>query len=176
MTAHAALREATRDAHDRLDAHFSRYDLANPADYRDFLSAHAAAYISVEQALEEAGAERLVDDWPSHRRAGALIADLTDLGREEPEAVAAPSFDDDAAVLGGLYVLEGSRLGGAVLKRTVGDGLPKRFLAAPQASGRWRRFVARLDRSLDTDESQLRAQTAALATFACFEQAAMVRA
>ncbi|QNN64154.1 biliverdin-producing heme oxygenase [Sphingomonas rhizophila] len=174
MTAHAALRAATRDAHDQLDSHFSGYDLADPGDYGRFLTAHAAAFLPIEEALDRAGAARLVADWPTHRRRDALVADLADLGLTVPAPVAAPAYANDDALLGGLYVLEGSRLGGAVLKRAVGDTLPHRFLSAPQESGRWRRFIATLDQFLYSGASLSRAGDAAKATFACFEQAVTV--
>jgi heme oxygenase len=174
LSAHAALKAATRKAHDQLDAHFSGYDLAEPGDYARFLTAHAAAFLPIEDALDRAGAARLLADWPTHRRRDALVADLDEMGLAIPVPVGPPPYADDEALLGGLYVIEGSRLGGAVLTRAVGDGLPRRFLSAPQEKGRWRRFIATLDQFLYPGRSLSRAGDAALATFACFEQAIMV--
>lgn len=174
MSAHAALRAATRAAHDQLDAHFSSYDLGNRDDYSRFLTSHAAAFVPIETALTGAGAARLVDDWPGHRRSNALLADLADLGLVPPEPVAPPQFEDDDQILGGLYVIEGSRLGGQVLQRSVAAGLPRRFLAAPQGKGRWRALTATLNQRLQTPSSLSRAADAALATFSSFQRAVTV--
>ena len=63
MKARAFLRAQTADAHARVDAAFSRFDLASQEGYADFLAAQAAAFLPVEQALDEAGAEDLIADF-----------------------------------------------------------------------------------------------------------------
>jgi heme oxygenase len=50
--------------------------------------------------------------------------------------------------LGAAYVLEGSRLGGAYLKRSLALHAPCRFLGAAQEAGAWRKLLAKLDESL----------------------------
>jgi heme oxygenase len=174
LSAHAALRAATRAAHDQLDAHFSTYDLGDRDNYGRFLTSHAAAFVPIEAALTGAGAGRLVDDWPGHRRSNALLADLADLGLAPPPPVAPPAYDDDDHILGGLYVIEGSRLGGQMLQRLVADDLPRRFLSAPQAKGRWRGLTATLDQRLQSPASLSRSVEAALATFSSFHKAVTV--
>ena len=56
MSARAALKRATADAHERVDLLFSGLKLEDPRDYRRFLVAQAAAHLPVEQALDDAGA------------------------------------------------------------------------------------------------------------------------
>lgn len=176
MSAHATLRAATRAAHDRVDAGFAKLNLGDRADYRIFLRRHAAAFLPAEEALTSAGADRIVAGWSSHRRGPALLADLAELGIEVPAFTLAPSYQGDARILGGTYVLEGSRLGGAILRRSVAPGLPRRFLDSVQPPGRWRAFLADLDLRLSDRNSLDLATQAALRTFALFDAEEMGRA
>ncbi|MEQ7874573.1 biliverdin-producing heme oxygenase [Sphingomonas sp. ASV193] len=168
MSAHRFLRDETRAAHEAVDASFAGLDLAKRDDYAAFLVAHAAAFLPAEEALTAAGADLLMPDWSVHRRGALLAADLADMGVALPPPASAPRYDDEAAILGGAYVLEGSRLGGAMLRRQVGEGLPRRFLDAVQPPGRWRGFIALLEQKLYTEAEQRRARDAALSTFALF--------
>lgn len=145
MTARAALRAATAAEHERVDTLFSRYNLEAASGYRLFLLAQAAAFLPVEAALDSAGAGGILGDWPLRKRTALLAADLAALGETPPPPLAAPEFDTPAATIGGLYVLEGSRLGGALLKRTIPDSLPKSFLDAPQPRGSWRKVLDQLE-------------------------------
>lgn len=171
MNVRAALKNATHDAHERVDAAFAQ-DLATRDGYGRFLTAQAAALIAVENALEQAGSAELVEEWAIHRRSALLVADLHALGLPVPTPLAAPAYPDEATLAGGLYVLEGSRMGSAVLRRSVPDSLPTAFLSAKQSTGRWPRFVASLDPLLYSTQRLDAAVEGASQTFACFEQAA----
>ena len=148
MTARAELRAATAADHERVDRLFSMLDLTRESDYRLFLTAQAAAHLPVEDTLEAAGAHALLADWPERRRAHLLKADLADLGTQVPPPQEPPALPDPASIFGAIYVLEGSRLGGALLKRGLPAGLPKRFLDSEQAPGAWRKLLAKLEESL----------------------------
>jgi heme oxygenase len=174
LNARFALRDRTGKAHERVDAAFGRFDLTDRHSYADFLTGHASALLPLEEALTSAGAAGLTEDWASHRRAPLLLADHGALDVAPPPLVPAPDFADEAEMLGGLYVLEGSRLGGAVLRKAVPPHLPAAFLSAPQAPRRWTRFASELDLLLDTPSRLDAAVHAALACFACFERAADV--
>lgn len=171
MTARAALRAATAADHERVDRLFSSLDLAREADYRLFLTAQAAAHLPVEEAIEAAGACALLADWPERRRAHLLKADLADLGAEVPPPQAPPALPDAASIFGAIYVLEGSRLGGALLKRGLSRDLPKRFLDAQQAPGAWRKLLAKLDEFLYAPEQLGAASETARQVFMRFEAA-----
>lgn len=56
LSGRTALRDATGESHDRVDAVFSAIDLSNLTQYGRFLTAQAAAHLPVEQALDAAGA------------------------------------------------------------------------------------------------------------------------
>lgn len=60
-SARFALRAATSEAHERLDALFSRFDLGDRADYSEFLLAQAGAFLPVGAALDRAGALDSID-------------------------------------------------------------------------------------------------------------------
>ncbi|HEY0627545.1 MAG TPA: biliverdin-producing heme oxygenase [Allosphingosinicella sp.] len=169
MNARAALRAATAADHARVDALFSRYDLSGKEGYRRFLLAQAAAFLPAEQALEEAGAGGLLEDWPQRRRSHLLIADLEALIAPAPEPIPPPLFPDQASVMGGIYVLEGSRLGGAVLKRSIAEGAPRQFLAADQGRGSWRILLEKLDIFLYRSDLIEAAADAAKSVFQRFE-------
>ena len=165
------LRAATAQAHERLDRLYSRLDLSRADDYAQFLTSHAAAFIPAEQARMAAGADALVAGWSNGARGVALLADLAALRLPTPPLLPPPLFSDEAAVLGGMYVLEGSRLGGSVLVRQVPAGLPTAFLTPPAIST-WRVFTDLLDRSLDDETRFERAVASAQSVFALFERAA----
>lgn len=170
MSARAALRDGTRAAHEALDAHFAALDLSDRGDYATFLLAHAAAFLPVEAALTEAGAARLFPEWREMVRGAWLVEDLAAMGLSIPDTVAPPLLPDDAAICGAAYVLEGSRLGAAVLRKGIGDGLPRAFLDHDPAL-RWPQFVAEIERLLEEDVDRSCAVASANAVFACFLRA-----
>ena len=174
MSAHAYLRVATRSAHDQVDALLSGYDLADRDDYIRFLGAQAAAFLPVEQALDQADAASLIPDWAERQRSGQLLDDLAELGIDPPAGVQAPSFSTPAEVLGGVYVLEGSRLGGSMLARSIGPGLPRNFLDGGSMRGGWKSLLALLEQNLPSIVERERAGKSAIMTFDCFSRAASV--
>lgn len=168
VTPRAHLRAATRPDHEAVDRIFSQFDLARMDGYRSLLVAQASAHLAMEDALGRAGAARLLDDWPGRRRADLLRADLADLGAPTAPPVVPPGFAGESEIFGGLYVLEGSRLGGALLSSRVPPGAPARFLTAPQATGAWRKLVGLLDLRLACPSALEAAVRSARACFECF--------
>lgn len=139
MSAAAQLRTATQPLHDRVDAAFGGFGLDDPDGYRLFLHAHALALPAVEAALASCGG---LPAW--RERSTLLTADLADLGEAMPSPLPF-GLTDDAAAWGALYVSEGSRLGGAMLARSVPAGLPNRYLAAVHHPGEWRALRHAID-------------------------------
>ncbi|WP_240624555.1 biliverdin-producing heme oxygenase [Aurantiacibacter odishensis] len=140
------LRHATRDEHDATEAAFACFDLSTRDGYRDFLLAHAGALAALEPSLRNGG----WSGWTSRRH--LLQTDLRDLGiLLLPDLVeGAVSLPSDAHLWGAQYVLEGSRLGGAVLARNVPAGCPVRYLdtsASDQVSATrpWQEFCCSLE-------------------------------
>lgn len=173
MSARAALRAATAPDHEKVDAAFARFDLGSADGYRRFLAAQAGGFLPVEAALDAAGAGAVIPDWAARRRGDLLRADLADLSVTPPEPFGpVPHFHDKAPLLGATYVLEGSRLGGALLKRSVPLDLPRRFLDASQDAGSWRRLLKLLDEFLIRPNDLAAAIASAKEVFACFARAA----
>lgn len=169
-SARFALRTATAEAHERLDRLFSRFDLSDRGGYREFLTAQAGAFLVVEAALDRAGAGEILPDWDDRKRSHALTEDVRALSIAANEVVA-PTFKTEAEILGGVYVLEGSRLGGAMLLRRVPAGMPTAFLS-PGAPSAWRALVSVLDERLNSPTALNEAVGAATSVFHAFETSA----
>jgi len=171
------LRDATATGHARLDARLGALDLCAAADYRKFLEINAAALLPLERALVRAGVRDVLPDWDRRARSNAILRDLARLGGT-PRPLEAPELPDRFAVLGVLYVLEGSRLGAAYLLRKVrqcGDPVVSgntAFLGHGAGLPFWPAFLAVLERHAgdlaDDDDIAGPARRA----FTLFEQAA----
>ncbi|WP_235532886.1 hypothetical protein [Sphingomonas sp. Leaf412] len=146
-----------------MDAAFGGYDLSDEAGYRAFLIAHARALPAAERRMRTLPFAR---DLPA--RTPLLAADLAALGEAMPAPLPFPDADEGAA-WGTLYVVEGSRLGGAMLARAVPAGWPAAYLGAVHAPGQWRAIRAAID-AADGDPDAMVA--GALATFDLYARAA----
>jgi heme oxygenase len=176
---HKALRDGTREAHERVDAAFAGFDLTDRAQYAAFLHAHAEVLLPLEAALDAAGAEQVTPDWPSRKR-GALIAEdlafLRDAGLDAGPSDTPPwRLNTLEQVAGALYVLEGSRLGGKFLARQLPADFPRAYLAPDQAAENWRNLLDRLDTILYEPARLQSALAAAHQAFAAFERSAIRR-
>lgn len=159
MTTHRRLREATRIDHEAVDSAFARFDLSDRASYAAFLRAHAGAIGAVEPAIA-----------PERPRLPLLAADLAALDEALPPPLpfTPPDAEAEGARWGVRYTLEGSRLGGAMLARTVAPGLPIAYLSARHAQGEWRRFTDALDRAIGREDELAAAVAAARVVFGLF--------
>ena len=170
---HQALRDATAAAHQRVDAAFAHFDLADRASYARFLKAHAEVVWPLEATL---AGERIAPDWEDRKRGHLLREDLAFLRQPGEAPLAAVvdewNFADPAQIAGALYVLEGSRLGGKFLARQLPPGFPRAYLDADQASGNWRNLLDRLDTFLYDAPALQSALAAAHQVFAAFERSA----
>lgn len=129
-----ALRAATVDDHERVDAVFGRYSLESVSDYQAFLTAHARVVGALEALTT-----------PAVPRLPLLKQDLAALGSACPPALPVAASGASGFVWGLRYALEGSRLGGAMLARQVAEGLPKAYLSAAHGKGEWARFQQVMD-------------------------------
>lgn len=157
-----ALRDATMEDHRRVDAVYAGYRLDSLADYRAFLRAHARALGALERV---AGAES--------PRLPLLADDLAALDDPMPAPLPLAVPEADGFRWGLRYALEGSRLGGAMLSRQVGAGLPRSYLCAAHGKGEWVAFQRALDSAAaEGGEGWLGdAVQGAQAAFALFAQA-----
>lgn len=168
-----ALRDATAPAHQRLDDRAARFDLGRRDDYRHFLIWHAAIVPGLESRLTDGGIADFIPDWPQRRRADALLSDLARLGASEPIAATIELAGGRGALLGAAYVLEGSRLGGAMLVRSVDPalrGVTTAYLDHGTGLKLWPRFVDILNASALSGAEQQAAIDAANQIFMLFER------
>lgn len=177
-----ALRAATEDAHLRLHAipafrALAEGRLARRA-YGDLLRRMLGFHAALEARL--AAAPSLVPygvDLAARRRTHLLRADLDWLGATAGAPLApVPAFVTAAAALGGLYVAEGSTLGGRQLARALDAILPpgvdgRRFLLghAERQGEMWRACCAAIEAAGDSPPCRAAMIEGAVATFAAFE-------
>jgi len=158
--ARQALRQATMQCHRQVDDLFSHFSLDDRASYAAFLKAHARALAPLEDMAR-----------PDAPRLPMLAQDLAALGETLPAPLHAPASGGDAFRWGARYTLEGSRLGGAMLARQVGSGLPRSYLSAAHEKGGWVAFQQSLDIAADEGgdswiDEAIRGAEAAFALFA----------
>jgi heme oxygenase len=160
------LRAATAEAHQSVEA---RLLLLGPAldqrRYAEYLGALLCVVEPIEQALLRVeGIEHAWPDIRGRQKAPQLRRDLAELGQTvedvsgtEPTA----AIRDVATALGIGYVLEGSTLGGEVLRREIVRRLgpvPTWYFTCygGELRARWVAFLAQLEAArLDEPETQL---------------------
>lgn len=153
FSARTMLRAATADLHQAVDARFSGPFESCRESYVGFLTALARAVPSLEAGLEKGGVARLFPDWRDRSRSAALRDDLDRLEAPIPRPIRMPPPATEAEMLGMIYVLEGSRLGGQLLLRRALDNPDPDVRAATRYLGHgagrdlWRSFVDRLEAS-----------------------------
>ncbi len=179
----AVLRQGTQAAHQRLDARMSTLPLDRRPSYSRFLHVQAAALVPLEIALEQAGVVYLLPDWTWRTRRAALLADIRQMDGEEapmpgPQEQPVDWIESPAAMIGATYVLEGSRLGGAMLRKQVMAAedpvirLASRFLNHGNGENLWLSFNDTLKNArLDEAERAVMVDSA-VRSFALFETAA----
>lgn len=163
----AHLRAATRSDHDAVDGAFGRFALSSRSGYRDFLIAHARVLPLAERLIDPAA---LVSDWRGGSE--ALAADLAELDGTTPEALDFALPAGEAARWGALYVLEGSRLGGVFLARSLPAEFPAAYLNAKHAPGAWRDLLGALDAADEGGQWRAEAESGAKALFGAYLAAA----
>jgi heme oxygenase (biliverdin-IX-beta and delta-forming) len=159
---HRALRFATRNDHASIDRMLLAFDLGKSDDYQAFLTIHFDALLSLREKWR-------TEDLPDFEQMlRSVELDLRSLGAmvTVPSITPAATVDSSHA-LGIAYVIRGSRMGAAVLRRDVAPGLSASYLAfVPTVS--WMDFLIQLE-GLAEDRSCIEeAIRAARGTFAIF--------
>lgn len=153
----SALREHTQPAHHEIEAVSPITALAagqgGMAEYTAILKASLSYYRPFERQLMERAAPEIRQFMQSRLKTDLLTRDLAKLGisQEEIAAIAdydIPSMDTPEAVLGALYTLEGSTMGGKVISKSLKthfgwDMLNAEHFLDPygnQVRARWKEF------------------------------------
>lgn len=175
--AREALRAATKGAHRALDHHPVLHRLLSPGltieGYGDALNALYLPHAALERQVHDSPWSTS-SEVPLAPRRRLLAADMASLGRGTPPLpVRARSPDEsEAAWLGQVYVLEGSRLGSAVIARQVRTSLglqvPLRFFEAGISAAQWQALCALMDQGLPGPQALARAVASARAAFEAY--------
>ena len=162
------LREVTRSAHRAHEHHpllvpLTRSPL-NESDYSKALAALHGPQQAIENMLSGFAPE---SEFPA--RLADLESDLNALGVSPFQLmVDLPQFNSVDQLIGAMYVLEGSNLGGAVISRLLDQslpgGIPRDFFANSGGKARWEKFWAFATASCQ-DENFAIAAAAACTTF-----------
>lgn len=171
------LKELTATAHARLDSHVDQAGFfVSQSGYRQYLRATWRARAALEPLLDRSGATALFPLWPERRLRSLLQLDLEDVGESAGDAGQADGEPlATGAVLGTLYVLEGSALGARLIERRVAQiGMTATFGARhlgcqTMRSGAWAQFLGVLEVTPLAHEAEDDCVRSALATFARFE-------
>jgi heme oxygenase len=170
------LRAATHDIHERLHRHPALAAVQDGTIDRDAYRRLLARLYGFHFGFERAA--RIKPE-----RSVWLERDLASLGVSPGQLAARPlcrgfpSMALPEALLGALYVVEGSALGGVALARGL-DGLVgvgvldgRRFFTGhrSETGSAWRAYLARLSAASHTAEQQATIISTAIATFALFE-------
>ena len=171
MPASDILKRDTRHQHEALDATLGALIAADPDHGIDVLL-HAALDVvpAWEARLRSVAWPPAFDAAPRLRKTEWLERDL---GVSAAETESADPLDPPEA-WGALYVLEGSTLGAAVIRRMAARrARHSRYLAAygDQTAPMWKTFKEHLDRSLLNKQDVTRAALAARRVFSEFAAA-----
>jgi len=152
MTATALdlIRSETAPLHARLEERLDIFShLAEPARRAALMGRFWGFYAPVEEALAGALGPTPGLDYDARRKAPTLERDLAALGvyPRDLERFVAPFIPDQAQALGFQYVLEGSTLGGRVIRKQAalrglaGGGLAFFDVYGADTGARWRTFL-----------------------------------
>jgi heme oxygenase len=176
MTLHQYLREATKGAHRELDHHPLLASLVRDGlsreHYGNALAGLYGVYDPLEAQLYALIQQKGLDFSHAGRfRLPALRADLAALGRSPiTTAISFPPATAVPQLVGMLYTLEGSAMGGQAIARyivsqqssTSGARLPTRFFSGDGEAGseRWQAFWTFADASCRQDDFEAAASAA----------------
>jgi heme oxygenase len=133
------LRVSTREQHRTLDAALSRYDLTDRSRYEDFLRIHLYSLTELQsrwRTEDDAEFAHLLSMLENDL--GCRTAAATESWRSRTQESA------PAQAIGISYVIRGSRLGAALLRRRVPEDFPTEYLSA-QLGLSWRAFLEQLE-------------------------------
>lgn len=155
---HARLKSATSDAHERVERRARVVErLLDEGEQVALMAGFYALHAEVEAAAAPWLQDHPALDFESRRRTPLLRKSLDALGVDPPSVIEAVRAANPAEALGLMYVVEGSTLGGKVIRKALaaggGDLQGLEFLDpyGDATGARWRAFLAVLA-DLDADD------------------------
>lgn len=179
IKASVAIKSATALAHAKTEKalinHIKR--IQTEREYGKLLSCLYSFNAPVEQLLEP-WVKPVLADYDDRRKSNRLLQDLQTMGITAPPFYRRlPAVENLSASLGCFYVLEGSVLGGVIIKKIIKEQCPKLpenafgfFSGYDQQNGmQWQIFLEQFDLLLNDAAKQSAAITAANDCFKQFE-------
>ena len=171
----AQLRIATGNLHQKLDESLDAINrLAAIDSRRDMICGYLAFHTSADAAIAPWLSDEPGLDYALRRRSPALRQALAALeGSTEPTRRPVPMLASRAQAYGALYVVEGSTLGGRLIRKAIADrgcdmvGLDFLDPYGAATGERWRTFLALLEANAENQAAE-----AARGAIAAFELAA----
>ncbi|MBQ4838987.1 biliverdin-producing heme oxygenase [Pseudoalteromonas luteoviolacea] len=159
------LRTSTSSVHDQLDKKImAQSPFDNKANYGQFLCYQYHLMKHVAALYQDAQLATIIPDLQARDRSAQLLADFQDLNMPQPAAIHMLSKLNASHYesLGWLYVIEGSKLGAAILakeaeKLGLSDKYGARFLAGSEVGrgSHWRQFMQSIEKvELSEDQEQ----------------------
>jgi heme oxygenase len=145
---HRYLKETVKTAHDKLENNSVLSPLfgenVSIEDYANALATLHGFYAAVEKNIMAFMADKPdLFDYQSRLKTPALEDDLKMLGKTPfISNIEFPAPKNVAELVGMIYVLEGSTMGGQFLVRKIGDKFPTRFFSGygENTAKKWREF------------------------------------
>ena len=174
------LKSATGDAHDRVEALAASDRIMNgtltAGEYRRLVLRNYLLHAAYEPLLDTVAARYTLDElrFQERKKLPFLERDLRELNLRIPGVEFIPSLVPDTVqqVLGCMYVLEGSTLGGAVIRRRLTSipefaGIPFHFYGCygDRTGAMWNSFRSVLTARVQTTAEQQETVQAALQMF-----------
>ena len=176
-----AIKSATSAAHSQTEKTLVTHIKAirTKEEYAVLLSCLYSFYAPLEAPFNTWVAP-VLPDYAQRRKPASILHDIAVLGLPAPEQVSnqLPVIQTPSAALGCFYVLEGSVMGGAIIKKMVQGKCPdipdeafSFFLGYEQHNGvMWRNFLAQFNEVVTTEQQKTVAIAAANDCFAQFER------
>ncbi|WOC26201.1 biliverdin-producing heme oxygenase [Pseudoalteromonas sp. N1230-9] len=151
------LKITTADVHDNVDKSIMAQDpFTNTKSYLAFLTLQYYFLKDVSALYTHPELKKYIDDLSSRQRLAMLEQDFADLSTPLPQIYLVPCINnntDFATALGWLYVVEGSKVGAAMLGKQVQAKLNYnaehggRYLTGPGAGrgSAWRNLIQAID-------------------------------
>lgn len=172
------LRKTTASSHQALEGFLIPVikNTFTVAEYSRLLRMFYGYYKPLEEQLDQFAMNEVLPDYDQRRKAQLILDDLHQLGQEEahlPLCTNLPSIQNRDEALGALYVLEGSTLGGPVIKKILQRNLQRQeeegfsFFAGyrEKTQERWEAFKMELENHSLGNRDSSRVAAAASDTF-----------
>lgn len=180
MTLIDKVRTATNALHQSLDNSLIPYihSIRSKEDYAALLLKFYGFFTPVYDSIDAFIQVDDLPDYPHRRKPGWILSDLKDLEVDYSVQLCeqVPYINNNAAAFGALYVLEGSTLGGMIIRKMIAEklhinkGLSFFSGYGKQTRERWDVFIRSLNDIDNHNISDEMVIQAAVATFTLFKQ------